>query len=636
MHEDVLLQLAAIVVLGIGAQWVAWRLNLPAILLLLLAGLLAGPAAEWLELGRLIDPAALLGDALTPIVSLSVAVILFEGGLTLKLADLRASGAVIRNLVTLGAGITWLVASVAGRSLIGVPWPLAILLGAILVVTGPTVIGPLLRHVRPSGGAGPILMWEGIVIDPIGAVLAVLVFEVIGTAEGPGSGLSVLIWGGVLTALVGLLIGLIGAWALTWVLGRYWVPDYLHNPVALMVVVATFTLSDLIREESGLLTVTVLGVVLANQRSVSIRHIAEFKESLTVLLVSVLFVVLAARLSPDQIAAVGLRSVLFTVVLIVVARPLSVLASTVGTGLGWADRLFLMGMAPRGIVAAAVASVFALRLRESGIEGADRLVPAVFTVIIGTVVVYGLASVPLARRLGLTGGRGGYLIAGANPLGLAIARVLRAEDLPVLLVDTRTDRLNSADHEGIPTLNASILSPFVRERIDTGRIGRLLALTPNEEVNSLAALHFTSLFGRQNVFQLTPEPHSAARSPRNHDADPEPDPAVPLTAQIEAADVHEAGRSVALELHGRVLFGTGMTFRHFESLFHAGATVERLDLGENEPTATFTDRFGPQAVPLLIIDDSGDVIPVTATPRPDARVPRAVIGLVPRDHQARS
>lgn len=630
MQIDVMVQLAAIVVLGIGAQWLAWRLNLPAILLLLIAGLAAGPGAEWLGPGRLVDPNALLGDTLPPLISLSVAVILFEGGLSLRLADLRTSMAVIRNLVTLGAGITWVIGAVAAKFLVGMPWPLAILLGAILVVTGPTVIGPLLRHVRPSGGVGPILMWEGIVIDPIGAVLAVLVFEVIGHADSPEAGLSVLITGALRTIVVGTAVGVSGAAAMIWVLGRYWVPDYLHNPVALMVVVASFTLSGVLQEESGLLTVTVMGLVLANQRSVSIRHIAEFKESLTVLLVSVLFVVLAARLSPQQIAAAGPGSVLFTLALILLARPAAVLASTVGQGLGWQERLFLMSMAPRGIVAAAVASVFALRLRDEGYEGADLLVPAAFTAIIGTVIVYGLASGPVARKLGLTGGRLGYLIAGANPISLAIARALRAEEIPVMLVDTRTDRLDSADHEGIPTLHASILSPFVRERIDAGRIGRLLALTPNEEVNSLAALHFASLFGRESVFQLTPEPHGAARNPGNDDADPEPDVASSLSAQIDAVDAHEAGRSVALELHGRVLFGPGMTYKHLDSMLYGGATPERLPLEDgDDPADAFRARYGPEAVPLLIANEGGDVVPVTASPVVDARTPRAVIGLAP-------
>jgi NAD(P)-dependent dehydrogenase (short-subunit alcohol dehydrogenase family) len=287
-------------------------------------------------------------------------------------------------------------------------------------------------------------------------------------------------------------------------------------------------------------------------------------------------------------------------------------------------------MAPRGIVAAAVASVFALRLRREGIAGAELLVPAAFTAIIGTVIVYGLASGPVARRLKLTGGRLGYLIAGANPIGLAIARALRDEKIPVMLVDTRTDRLDSADHDGIPTLHASILSPFVRERIDPGRIGRLLAVTPNEEVNSLAALHFTSLFGRESVFQLTPEPHGAARSPNNHDADPEPDVAASLSAQIDAADAHEAGRAVALELHGRVLFGPGMTFKHLDAMLYNGATIERLPLEDgDDPADAFRDQFGPEAVPLLIAKEGGDVVPVTAAPLPDARTPRAVIGLAP-------
>ncbi|WP_158633347.1 cation:proton antiporter [Tautonia sociabilis] len=689
MHNEALVQLGAVIVLGIGAQWLAWRLNLPAILLLLLAGLDAGPGAERLGIGRLIDPNALLGETLGPVISLSVAVILFEGGLSLRLADLRASGRVIGSLVTIGAALTWAIGAVSARLLLGLSWPLAILLGAMLVVTGPTVIGPLLRHVRPSGGIGPILMWEGIVIDPIGAVLAVLVFEVISSAGGPGVGLSVLAWGALSTAVIGSAIGLAGARGLIWVLGRFWVPDYLHNPVALMVVVASFVASNLLREESGLLTVTVMGLILANQRSVSIRHIAEFKESLTVLLVSVLFVVLAARLSPEQIAAAGPGSVLFTLALILLARPMAVLASTIGSGLGWPERLFLMSMAPRGIVAAAVASVFALRLREEEMAGADLLVPAAFTAIIGTVIVYGLASGPVARRLGLTGGRLGYLIAGANPIGLAIARALREEQIPVLLVDTRTDRLDSADHDGIPTLHGSILSPFLHERIDPGRIGRLLALTPNEEVNSLAALHFAGLFGRDRVYQLTPEPHGSARSPSNPDTGPEPDVSSSLSTQLDAAGSPEAGRSVALELHGRVLFGPGMTYKHLESLLYAGATVERLclapdsdtdaqadpsaqpvaasvadakassiasptppssgteaeadqqraadregdpdteDVPPHDPLAAFRARYGPEAVPLLLVEDDGDVVPVTAASLADARTPRAIIGLAP-------
>ena len=630
MDESLLVQLGAIVVLGIGAQWLAWRLNLPAILLLLLAGLSAGPLPEWLGLPRLVDPEVLLGATIAPAVSLSVAVILFEGGLSLRLGELRASGVVIRNLVSIGAVITWGIAAVAAKLCVGLPWSLSILLGAILVVTGPTVIGPLLRHVRPAGSVGPILMWEGIVIDPIGALLAVLVFEVIVSLGGEGPGIVGVIGGGIMTVVVGGVMGVVGAVAMVRVLRRFWLPDYLHNPAALMFVVGAFVAADLIRSESGLLAVTVMGLVLANQRSVAVRHIAEFKESLTILLVSVLFVTLSARLTPEQIVAAGPGSIAFTLVLILVARPVSVLAATVGSGLSIRERAFLMAMAPRGIVAAAVASVFALRLGESGIEGADRLVPATFTVIIGTVAVYGLGSGFAARRLGLTGGRVGFLIAGANPVSLAIGRALKQEEVPVLLVDTRTDRLAPIDHSGIPTLHTSVLSPFLRERIDPGRIGRLLAMTPNEEVNSLATLHFAGLFGRENVYQLTPEPHDAAKAPGNGDIEPEAAEAdESIGAHLDAAETTEPGRAVALELHGRVLFGSNMTYLHLERLLSQGAQVVRLDRDEGvvgDLFEAFHEQHGEDAVPLLAVGVD-EVSPVAVGHPLDGASARAIIGL---------
>ncbi|HEX8199719.1 MAG TPA: cation:proton antiporter, partial [Isosphaeraceae bacterium] len=438
MTENLPVQLASIVVLGVGAQWLAWRLKLPAILLLLLAGFLAGPALEWAGYRRLVDPDRLLGDLLLPVVSLSVAVILFEGGLSLNLAELVHSGGVIRNLVTLGAAVTWGVATVAARVVLGLTWPLATLLGAILVVTGPTVIGPLLRHVKPTGRTGPILRWEGIVIDPIGAMLAVLVFEAIPQPKLP-SVLAVLLAGSLKTVLIGGGIGLAGALAVVLFLRRYWIPDFLQNPVTLMTVVAAFTASNALRPESGLFAVTAMGIILANQGHVTVKPIAEFKESLTILLVSALFIVLASRLTIGQIASVGPRSVLFTLVLMLVARPAAVAVSTIGSGLSWGERAFLAAMAPRGIVAASVAAVFALRLRASGVEGADRLVPATFAVIVGTVGVYGLAATRVARRLGLSPSHPGFLIAGANPVARAIGEALRAEGLPLLLVDTRAE-----------------------------------------------------------------------------------------------------------------------------------------------------------------------------------------------------
>lgn len=593
-----LLQLAAIVVLGVGAQWAAWRMKLPAILVLLLAGFLAGPVPDWLGYHRLIDPDDLFQDLLAPIVSISVAVILFEGGLSLELSEISSAGHVIRNLVTLGAGVTWLVGTLAAKLILGLSWPLSVLLGEILVVTGPTVIGPLLRYVNPTGRTGPILKWEGIVIDPIGAMLAVLVFEALPT-ENLEDMTSVLLMGSLKTVLIGGVTGLAGALITMVSLGRFWLPDYLHNPGILMLVLAAFTFSNEIQPESGLFAVTLMGIVLANQRRVTVTHVVEFKENLTVLLVSSLFVILASRLSIEQVRAAGLRGGAFTLAMVLVARPLSVLVSTIGSDLSWRERAFLSWMAPRGIVAAAVASVFALRLRKAGYAGADLLVPVTFTTIIGTVSVYGLTAGWLARRLGLSFPNTGFLIAGANPLARAVGSALRSEGQGLLLVDSNNDMVRRARLAGLPVVYASVLSRYLQERIDLSGIGRLLALMPNEEANSLAAVQFTRSFGRDQIYQL-------------------------------ANDAQESGRKQKVDPHlsGRLLFGPSMTYPRLESLLEAGATVKRTPITAEFTYAHFRELYGETAVPLFLIDEAGQVAPVTSDVPLDPRPGHTLISLI--------
>ena len=407
---NVLGSLGAICVLGIGAQWLAWRVRIPAILLLLSFGIVAGQAAT-----GVLDPDKLFGDLLLPGVSLAVAVILFEGGLSLQFRELRALGGVIIALLTIGSLTAGVLTALAARWSLGMAWETAILLGAILIVTGPTVIGPLLRHLRLSGNVAAILRWEGIVIDPIGASLAVLVFEAILASSRLKALEAVLIELAVILVCGGLT-GLVAGALLVLSLARRWVPDHLETAVTLMFVIGAFTVSNLIQDESGLLTVTIMGVALANQRWVSVQHLLHFKEQLSVLLISVLFIVLSSRLGCEHFKDLNLGSVIFVLALFLVVRPASVFLSTLGSRLNWRERLFLAWMAPRGIVAASVASVFALELASVDRSPARGLVPITFLVIVSTVAVYGLTAGWLAIRLGLIHPNPqGVLLVGATP-----------------------------------------------------------------------------------------------------------------------------------------------------------------------------------------------------------------------------
>jgi NhaP-type Na+/H+ or K+/H+ antiporter len=579
--------------------------KIPAILLLLLTGFIVGPGMQWLGRDKLIDPESLFGNLLPPLVSLAVAVVLFEGGLSLNFSQLKHAGGVIVMLVTVGAAITCAVSAVAAHWLLGMPWPLAWLLGSILSVTGPTVIGPLLRHVRPIGHTGPILKWEGIVIDPLGAMLTVLVFEAIQHDSGQHTWLVVL--GGLIQiVVVGAIVGVGAAMALSWVLRHHAAPDYLQNAITLMVVVGGFALSNVLASESGLLTVTILGIALGNQHRVKLAHIAEFKENLSIMLVSGLFIVLSSRLDIEQVRATGLPAIAFTAVLILVARPLAVAVSTIRSKLNWRERVFLGWMAPRGIVAASVASLFALRLSETNYEGSADLVPVVFTVIVGTVIVYGLTAARLSRRLAISAERPGFLIAGANPVSLAIASALQAEGQSVLLVESRYDVVAKARLLGLPVLYGSVLSQFVQEQIELTGIGRLLAMTPNEEVNALAAVRFARIFGHEQVYQLAPDTGQGGRKEK-----------------------------VAIELQGRQLFRDGMTFDELEARVAAGHVIKRTPLTENFKFADFTALYGDAALPLFRITADGNLDPVVGGEPLNPAPGQALLSLVtPMTHLA--
>jgi NhaP-type Na+/H+ or K+/H+ antiporter len=490
--------LALILGAGMLAQWLAWRTQTPSIIALLLAGLLLGPVTG------IVDPDDLLGGTLFPLVSLAVALILFEGGLDLPPRELRSTGSVVRRLITFGATVTFLVAWYGAREIFGISNQAAIVLGAVLVVTGPTVVGPILRFVRPVGSTGPILRAEGVLIDPIGATAALVAFEII-LINTPNEAALRVVAVVLLTIVAGAGIGVAAAVVIDTALQRFLIPDQLAVPATFAFVIASFVAANEVQEESGLVTVTVMGMYLARRESSTIREVAAFNENLRTLLISVLFILLAARIEPDALRDVLVPALAFLALLVFVARPLAVLVSTVRTSLSWRERAFLMAMAPRGIVAAAVSAIFAIRLEEEGIPDSAKIVPIVFLVIIGTIVVYGFLAGPAARWLGLAEAHAnGLLIAGSHAVARGLAAELKSRDVKTLLVDTDPYNVTRAIALGLTARRISVLADDASHDLDLRGIGRLLAFTSNDEVNALATARFARIFGRREVFQLTP------------------------------------------------------------------------------------------------------------------------------------
>ncbi|MGF1472211.1 MAG: cation:proton antiporter [Rubrobacteraceae bacterium] len=588
MGDEILVGLAAVVILGIGAQLLAWRIGLPSILLLLLFGFAVGPVTGF------VDPEELLGDTLSPLVSLFVGIILFRGGLGLDIGELRGIRRPVFSLVSIGVAVTWASSAVAAFFLLDLDPALAVLLGAILVVSGPTVVTPLLRQVRPTRRVESTLQWEGILVDPVGAILAILVFEVIQSGGFQAMSVPVLLDLG-LHVLAGVVVGALGAAIMVLRLKRYSVPEFLQNQVTLAVVVAAFTVANILEEESGLLAVTVMGIILANQRLVSVRHLEDFQDKLEILLISVIFILLSAqpKLS-DLLGVLNPSSLLFLALLILVVRPVAVALSTIRTQLNWRERAFVAWIAPRGIVAAAISSTFALQLSgETGSTGAARLVPLAFLVIVGTVLVYSLSAKPVARWLGLTRPEPRrVLILGAHDWAYRLAKALREAGQPVLLWAYGPERAATVKEDDLPLYEGSILLEEPEREPELEDVSVVLALTPYDEFNSLASMRFIETHGRASVYQLVPEPAYAG------DED------------------HQA--SLPGDVHGRLLFGEDLTFTRLSELFENGAKIERSEL----PGRNGYEKEG--YIPLFLVDETGKLTMFATdhhpTPRPNQTV----------------
>jgi NhaP-type Na+/H+ or K+/H+ antiporter len=598
VHQSIILGLAFIVILGISAQWLAWRFRLPAILLLLVFGFLAGPVTG------LIHPDELFGELLFPFVSLSVAIILFEGGLGLRFQEIRGVQGVVRLLISLGALVTWGIISLASFFILGLEPELAVLLGAVLVVTGPTVVIPLLRQVRPSRRVSSVLKWEGILIDPIGATLAVLVFEGIidGGATHQLTVLSILS-GILVTLFVGTLVGAIFAYLLIQFLKRNWIAPFLETAVALMVVLAAFALSNELRTESGLMAVTLMGIILANQKQANIYHITSFKEELGVLLLSSLFIILAARVDLQALIAIVWQDVAFIVVILFVARPISVFVSTVFSKLPGKERLFLAAMAPRGIVAVSVASLFAIELGDAGFEASEQLVNVTFAVVVGTVIFYSIVAKPLAKVLDIIQKHPqGTIIVGAHHWARQIASVIQEAGFDVWLVDTNGRHIENAELEGLTGYHDSIMSDSILDELPLDCIGRLLALTDNNELNALASLRFGEWLGEEHVYQLAPT----------------------------LSGSHQA---LSEKMRGQTLFAKDMSFKEMERGYFEGTQVVLFKNNASEQLVKY-EKEGRFALVLFVISNSGRLLISTCAEPLMPKSNQAAICLVDKEiHQ---
>ncbi|WP_324040591.1 cation:proton antiporter [Aeromonas caviae] len=560
------LSLAGIALISLLAQWLAWSVRVPAILFLLLSGLLLGPVTG------LLDPDQLLGDLLFPLVSLSVAIILFEGALTLHLTELKGIGKVVRNLCSTGMVTSFAVIGAASYFLLGLDWRVAMVLGAVLVVTGPTVIAPMLNVIRPVREVDKILRWEGIVIDPIGALFAVLVFEAVRLgSQGDLVGHTLLALAKTLG--VGSLIGVGAGWLTTLLIRKDWLPVSLHKFGVLALVLVTFTLSDWLSHESGLLAVTVFGIWLANQEGLDLEEVLAFKEDLAVILISSLFILLAARLDLAQLWQLGPMVLALLCVVQFVARPLCILVSTRGADLPWRARALLAWIAPRGIVAAAVSASFAISMHEAGIEDADKLVPLVFAVIIFTVVLQSLTATPLARLLDMRQSAPNvWLLIGANSVARAIGKALADQGIPVQLSDPAWEHCKLARMSGLPCYFGNPQSEHAERHLPLTSISTVLALSPSRHNNALGVLHFAHLYGEEKVHSL--------RSSEQHG---------------------KANRESATFRARQNLFGADINFARLSGLLSRGGQIKATRLSDTFDWDQYQEA-NPGAIPLFVLD----------------------------------
>ena len=496
---------ALVGVVGVGAQWLAWRFRLPGIVMMLLAGLILGPGTG------IFVPSRDIGPLVAPMISLAVAVILFEGGLTLNFKQLEGAGPGVRRLVMIGAPLGWFLSSLALIYIAGLSWQTSVVFGGVMIVTGPTVIAPLLRAAKLHNRPAQLLQWEAIVNDAVGALVAVVALVVVMVIQ---QQLSVenAIWTVVSGIAFAMLVGFGAALMVIAAFRRALVPEYMKVPMLFVLVLAVFAVADAVLHESGLLAVTVMGLVIANANLPSYTEIYRFKEQATTLLLSGVFILLAANVRLGTLELLNWRSVLFILAVILLVRPLTVLISLLGTSIPMNERLLVAFTGPRGVVLLAISGLFAQRLVDEGVADGAVLQPLAFVLVMTTVVLHGFTLKPLATRLGLTSSETpGMIIVGGSTFTTGLAKALGNAGVNVLITDPNRSQLRSAREEGVPTYYGDILSEAAEHGVEFISYSTIFAASDNDAYNTLVATDLAPEYGRNAIWQIARVKEDQAR-----------------------------------------------------------------------------------------------------------------------------
>lgn len=560
--------LVVILAAGLASQVIAARFRLPAIVVLIVVGLTLGPLTNVVTI-------PLPPDVVSELVGLGVAVILFEGAMSLKLSELRHVGHGVGRLTLLGPPIAFALGTAAAYFVGGFSIQTALLLGAILVVTGPTVIIPMLRQANLKRNPASLLKWEGIVNDPIGVLLATIMFQIVALS---GRGHGDLLRGFGLAIVMAVVIGGGVGWLTSKAFQHGWVPTHLKAPVLLGLVLVVFSVTNAVQDEAGLLVVTAMGVVVGNAVLSDREALVSFKESLTVVLLSALFIIIPAELSRSDIRLLDWRVLAFVLVLMFVVRPATVLLVTLRSPIPRNERLLISWIAPRGIVAAATAGVFGPAMVEAGFEDGRMLLPTVFFVILITVLVHSLTLKPWAGKLGLLAGvKNGLLIVGGSAWAASLAAKLRERKVEALVTDNAYEKLQPARMDSVPTYFGEILSDDAEEAADLSRLTYVLAASDNDYYNALVARELGRQFEYYRTFQLAT--HEAPGSPR---------------------------RQLGFASRGSFAFDGLVDFPTMEAHYADGWRFHAMHPGKAFPREAFEEAFAKEGAILIgAIDDQG-------------------------------